>query len=141
MLLIAAGAYANPFLGRWQVEMVFSPVPLILEFLEDGTYSASPAGTEQSESQAYSIDEAQGVIDLGNMGAMRLLTRYVFREEGVFELRFDHSLAQTIDQQMGMSMEIPPNANDLTVEFRDQFVSAIRETLLAVVIMEGQRLP
>jgi hypothetical protein len=138
MTLCSLMLYANPFKGTWEVELVFTDVPLIFRFIDGETLSVQRFGDQSEEFGGYILDIQNRIIDLGKISGMELKTRYHFVTEDFFTLYFTEDIREQMASEMSIS--VPPDANQITKDFAQAFLDAIQDMLTNTPIVAGRRI-
>jgi hypothetical protein len=143
--LVASELSANPFIGRWKIDLVDTANPVIIEFLDDTVYSLIEVNVNETQYQDYSIDEKSQILDLGTINEMKLTVRYSINEAGdSFSLYFSDEMIN--DQflgslDMGFGNENSSSEmSDFTKEFMEKFRKGMFDLMRALPIGIGKRI-
>lgn len=137
--MVAVGAFANPFTGKWNVIVAFQDQQLVFDFQNDGTYTVTGGADGDQAPTSYTVDEDNQTINLGELEGTQFVAEYDFSDDNTFEIYFPSTMEDALATQLADSMAISDSANHLTTDLRDAMVSAVRDAIYNSIFMEGTR--
>ena len=127
---------ANPFTGAWQTELIFTPTPLVFQFVGDERYLLRTGETEVE--QAYTWDEETRLLNLGEVQGTVMDARYRFLDDDTFVLFFGDQMKEALAAQM--VFDVPAGSNEVTVRFAENLMAAVLDALDQTPILRAERL-
>ncbi len=144
LLFAAYVLFANPFLGKWKMELVGATNAYILEFVDDTTYSIVEVNVNTPQYLDYSIDEKNQEISLGKINDIDMVVRYSFNKQlDTFSLflREDFIENQLLaGLNLGSEQESDTQATLFTKDFVSKFKKGIVDLLRGLPVAVGKKI-
>jgi hypothetical protein len=134
-LIVPVILNANPFVGKWKLDLVGASSPFIVEFVDDSTYSLLEVNVNRQRNLDYSIDEKNQIIHLGKINnAGDWDVRYSFDTSlDSFSLFFKNDfLENLLLESFGFSSQERTAASPAPTQFTKDFVTKLKKGVVVL---------
>ena len=142
MFFVACILMANPFIGRWKMDLAGAANAYILEFVDDSTYSIVEVNVNTPQFQDYSIDEKSQLIKLGKINNENMSVKYSFNktldtfslffQEDWIEAQFGSSLGFGTDQETESGTPQTQFTKEFIMKLKKGFIDLMKGIPIAV---------
>lgn len=134
----AFGQTGDPFLGSWEVQIVFGPEPLDFTFSESGHYTVTDSSGD-IDRLSYTLRPGRNRMRMQMDEDTFMEWRYSFSGTGEFDLYLTGEDNELMEMLLS-GFEDTEDFNDLTDELLSEIRSAVRETVLDHPVIRGRRI-
>lgn len=144
LLVTQAIAAQSLLLGKWKVEMIDPPRPLVFEFMENDIFSITEIDTQaETTYHSYQYDPAKKTLSLGELYSIEYETRIEMINSKQFRLYFHQSMADAMIEEMDInlpSQEETEALNTVGKAFIAQFAAGMKRLITSIPIVEARKL-
>ena len=135
LLLASLVLYANPFVGKWKVDLVGAANSYIIEFVDDTTYSIVEVNVNTPQYLDYSIDEKGQSINLGTINNTEMNVRYSFNKSmDTFNLYFkDDYLEKELGTTFGFAADEADDSGTPRTQFTKDFMTKLKKGFMELM--------
>jgi hypothetical protein len=132
LLLAVVVLNANPFIGKWKMDLAGAANSYILEFVDDATYSIVEVNVNTPQYLDYSIDEKGQSLNLGKINNTDIDVRYSFNKSlDTFSLYFkDDYLEKQFGTSFGLPGEEAADTATPQTQFTKDFIAKFKKGLI-----------